>query len=60
MTALSEDAHVELVARLTALRALAEGLAEAYNDPVPAEGAREMVESIERMLELVEAKNRPE
>ena len=54
MTELSRDAHAELVARLTALKALADGLAEAYDDPVAAAGAHEMVESIERMLELVE------
>ena len=60
MTELSEEAHAELVARLTALRALAEGLAEAYDEPVAAEGAREMVESIERMLELVGVADAPE
>jgi hypothetical protein len=57
---LSEDAHNELVARLTALRALAEGLAEAYDDPTAAAGAREMLGSIDRMLELVGAAQPPE
>jgi hypothetical protein len=53
MTELSPEAHEELVARLTALRALAIGLAEAYDEPTAVAGAREMVASIDRMLELV-------
>jgi hypothetical protein len=59
-TELSADEHNELVARLTSLLALAEGLAEAYDDPAAAAGAREMLASIERMLELVGAPRPPE
>ena len=55
MIELSAEQHEELVARLTALRALAEGLADAYDDPTAAAGAREMLGSIDRMLELVGA-----
>jgi hypothetical protein len=57
---LSAETRVELVNRLTALRGLAEGLAEAYDDPTAATGARQMLESIDRMLELVGAANPPE
>ena len=60
MNELSPEGHEELVARLTALRALAEGLAEAYDDTVAVAGARQMLESIDRMLELVGAANPPE
>jgi hypothetical protein len=56
VTELSEEAHAELVTRLTALRGLAEGLAEAYDDPTAAAGAHKMLESIDRMLELLEAR----
>jgi hypothetical protein len=60
MIELSPEAHEELVARLAALRALAVGLAEAYDDATAAAGAREMLASIERMLELVgEAEGAP-
>jgi hypothetical protein len=53
VTTLSAAEHAELVDRLTALRGLADELAEAFDDPRAAEGAREMLESIDRMLELV-------
>jgi hypothetical protein len=36
---LSTDAHAELLSRLTALRRLANELAEAFDDPRAAEGA---------------------
>jgi hypothetical protein len=60
LTELSPDAHAELVARLTALRALADELSEAYDDPTASAGARQMLESIDRMLELAGAKQSPE
>jgi hypothetical protein len=60
MTELSPEAHAELVNRLSALRELAGGLAEAFDDPSAAAGARQMLESIDRMLELVGAAKPPE
>jgi hypothetical protein len=57
---LSAADYAELVDRLTALRGLADRLAEAFDDPQAAEGARQMLDSIDRMLELVGAANRPE
>ncbi len=60
MTELSPEVHDELVGRLIALRQLAEDLAEAFDDPSAAAGARQMLESIDRMLELVGAANAPE
>jgi hypothetical protein len=60
MTELSPEVHAELVGRLTALRQLAEDLAEAFDDPAAATGARQMLESLDRMLELVGTRNAPE
>jgi hypothetical protein len=45
--------HAELVGRLTALRKVAEDLAEVFDEPRAAQGAREMLASIDRMLELL-------
>jgi hypothetical protein len=45
--------HAELVGRLTALRSVAEDLAEVFDEPRAAQGAREMLASIYRMLELL-------
>jgi hypothetical protein len=53
MIELADDEHAELVSRLTALRGLAHGLSEAFDDPRSQAGAREMVASIDRMLELL-------
>jgi hypothetical protein len=50
---LSPADHAELLGRLTALRNAAEELAEIFEDPRAAQGAREMLASIERMLELL-------
>jgi hypothetical protein len=45
--------HAELVGRLTALRRVAEELADVFDEPSAAEGAHEMLASIDRMLELL-------
>ena len=45
--------HAELLGRLTALRKVAEELADVFDDPRAAQGAREMLASIDRMLELL-------
>ena len=45
--------HAEPVGRLTALRKVAEDLAEVFDEPRAAQGAREMLASIDRMLELL-------
>jgi hypothetical protein len=50
---LSGSERDELVRRLIALRELAAGLVEAFDDARARAGAGEMVASIERMLELV-------
>ena len=60
MIELTEAAHAELVTRLTALRALAGELEEAFDDEQAAAGAREMLASVERMLELVGGAEAPE
>ena len=45
--------HAELLGRLTALRTVAAELAEAFDEPTAAQGAIEMLASIDRMLELL-------
>jgi hypothetical protein len=56
MIELADDEHAELVSRLTALRGLAHELSEAFDDPRSQAGAREMLASIDRMLELLAAR----
>jgi hypothetical protein len=56
MIRLADDEHAELVSRLTALRGLARELSEAFDDPRSQAGAREMLASIDRMLELLAAR----
>lgn len=51
---LSAEDHAELVSRLAALRSLAKSLSEAFDDARAEAGAREMLDSIERMLELLD------
>ena len=45
--------HAELLGRLTALRQVASELADVFDEPRAAQGAREMLASIDRMLELL-------
>ena len=45
--------HAELLGGLTALRQVAEELADVFDEPRAAKGAREMLASIDRMLELL-------
>jgi hypothetical protein len=45
--------HAELLGRLTALRKVAEQLADVFDEPRAAQGAREVLASIDRMLELL-------
>jgi hypothetical protein len=47
------EEHQELLRRLESLRVLAQGLAEAFDEPTAARGAIEMLASIDRMLELL-------
>jgi hypothetical protein len=55
MIQLSAADHSELVSRLAALRALAEELSLAFDDPKARQGARDVLASIDRMLELLRA-----
>ena len=50
---LEQDAYEEIVRRLVGLRDLSEDLVKAYDDPVMREGAEEMRESLERVLQLL-------
>src|SRR5689334_16127497 len=50
---LEPDAYEEIVRRVTSLRDATADLAAAYDDPVMKEGAEEMRESLERVLELL-------
>jgi hypothetical protein len=56
---LSASDRDELVRRLLALRELAGGLVDAFDDRELSEGARQMLASIERMLELVGGTEEP-
>jgi hypothetical protein len=50
---LEPDAYAEIVRRLVSLRATVAELSAAYDDPVAKEGAQEMHESIDRVLQLL-------
>jgi hypothetical protein len=47
---LEQEAYDEIVRRLVSLRALAAELADAYDDPVARKGAKDMRESLDRVL----------
>jgi hypothetical protein len=53
MIELSPADHAEIVARLEALRQLADDISAAFDDEEAQEGARKMLSSIERMLTLL-------
>ncbi len=53
MTELTAANRAELVSRLTALRLLAQELSLAFDDPKAGEGARKVLASIDRMLEIL-------
>jgi hypothetical protein len=55
VTELSAADHAELLSRLTALRQLADELSMAFDDPKAGQGAREVLASIDRMLEILRA-----
>ncbi len=55
MIGLSAADHAELVSRLAALRQLADELSMAFDDPKAGEGARQVLGSIDRMLEILQA-----
>jgi hypothetical protein len=57
---LSVSDRDELVRRLVALRELAAGLVDAFDDREMSEGAQQMLASIDRMLELVGPPRPPE
>ena len=50
---ITPEAYEEIVRRLVGLRDLSEGLAKAYDDPQMKQGAEEMRESLERVLQLL-------
>jgi hypothetical protein len=52
---LSAADHAELVSRLSALRQLAQELSMAFDDPKAGQGAREVLASVDRMLEILRA-----
>jgi len=51
---LDAEARAEVVGRLVSLRDAIAHLAAAYDDPVAKRGAEEMVDSLERVLQLLE------
>ena len=53
MIQLSAADHAELISRLTALRGLAQELSMAFDDPKAGQGARDVLASIDRMLEIL-------
>jgi hypothetical protein len=55
MTELTAADHAELLSRLGALRQLAEELSMAFDDPKAGEGARQVLASVDRMLEILRA-----
>jgi len=55
MIQLSDEAHAELVSRLTALQGLAEQLEGAFDDPETRAGAQKVADSVERMLAILGA-----
>jgi hypothetical protein len=50
---LESDAYEEVVRRLVTLREAMANLSAAYDDPVAKQGAQEMRESLERVLQLL-------
>jgi hypothetical protein len=50
---LDSDVQMEIVSRLVTLRDLSRELAEAYDDAVMKQGAEEMRESLDRVLQLL-------
>jgi hypothetical protein len=50
---LEPDAYEEIVRRLVSLREAMAGLNAAYDDSIAKQGAQEMRESIERVLQLL-------
>jgi hypothetical protein len=50
---LSAADHAELISRLTALHGLAQELSMAFDDPKAGQGARDVLASIDRMLEIL-------
>ena len=50
---LDSDVQKEIVSRLVTLRDLSRELAEAYDDAVMKQGAEEMRESLDRVLQLL-------
>ena len=55
MSELSAADLAELLSRLTALRQLADELSMAFDDPRAGQGARDVLASIDRMLEILRA-----
>lgn len=51
---LTPEAYTELVGRLVALRGVAEELSDAFDDLRAAAGAKQMLASIDRALDLLE------
>jgi hypothetical protein len=51
---LTPEAYAELVGRLVSLRSVAEELNDAFDDPRAAVGAKQMLASIDRALDLLE------
>jgi hypothetical protein len=51
---LTPEAYTELVGRLVALRGVAAELSNAFDDPRAAAGAKQMLASIDRALDLLE------
>ena len=50
---MTDEDREEVVRRIVRLRELAAELADAYDDPVAKQGAEEMRESLDRVLELL-------
>jgi hypothetical protein len=51
---LEPEAYEEIVRRLASLRDTVAQLSQAYDDPVAKQGAEEMRDSLDRVLELLE------
>jgi len=50
---MTDEDRQEVLGRIVRLRELAAELADAYDDPVAKQGAEEMRESLDRVLELL-------
>ena len=50
---MTDEDREEVLRRIVRLRELAAELADAYDDPVAKQGAEEMRESLDRVLELL-------